>query len=523
MRRQQFVAGTLILAGSAAIAVSFLLPAPGLIPAQAQQIVTQAPIVTPDVFLPPLPPVPQPPNLIALEPIEQLGKNIIFDNTLSFPSGYACFQCHAPTTGGTSGLSSEVNLVAGVPPGIIPGQGDHRRAMAYPYAAFSPVGPYFDAEFADAYVGGTFWDGRTQDLSTQATMPLICSDEMNNTATNGVYPPVFGGYSALYVSKVKAKYQAQFTAALGFDPFTTYTVPQLYTLITQTLAAYESSGEVCSFSSKYDASKYGVVNGVPNPSPTYTLSASELQGRNLYFGIGAKNAHCAECHSSSAFPPVLATTEGKDTFTMYCYANIGVPKNYANPFYQMTNCTTNPNGCNPLGTAFIDYGLGDNPNPAPDGTVFNNPKTNSTFLGLFQAPTVRNVDLRPSPTFVKAYFHNGWAKSLQTVVHFYNKRNIAVNAAGTEVVFNLITGPPAGYTPLFAPPEALNTNVNNYQGLQSNTPGTAQVGNLGLTAAQEAALVSFLQILSDGYTAPNPVGGDAAVALAKKFKKLPRK
>ena len=51
------------------------------------------------------------------------------------------------------------------------------------------------------------------------------------------------------------------------------------------------------------------------------------------------------------------------------------------------------------------------------------------FLGLFQAPTMRNVDLRPSPTFVKAYFHNGWAKSLQTVVHFYNKRNIAVNAA----------------------------------------------------------------------------------------------
>ena len=153
--------------------------------------------------------------------------------------------------------------------------------------------------------------------------------------------------------------------------------------------------------------------------------------------------------------------------------------------------------------------------------MFNNPKTDSQFLGLFQAPTTRNVDLRPNPDFVKAYFHNGWAKSLATVVNFYNKRNIAVNAAGQEVVFNLLVGPPAGYTPLFAPPEALNTNVNNYQGLQSNTPGTAQVGNLGLTASQEADLVNFLRILSDGYTAPNPVGGDAAVALAKKFSKLP--
>jgi hypothetical protein len=34
-----------------------------------------------------------------------------------------------------------------------------------------------------------------------------------------------------------------------------------------------------------------------------------------------------------------------------------------------------------------------------------------------------------------------------------------------------------------------------------------QVGNLGLTASQEADLVNFLMILSDGYTAPNPVGG----------------
>ena len=80
-----------------------------------------------------------------------------------------------------------------------------------------------------------------------------------------------------------------------------------------------------------------------------------------------------------------------------------------------------------------------------------------------------------------------------------------MNAQGQEVVFDLTTGAPTGYTPLFAPPEVL-TNVNNVQGLQSNTPGQAQVGNLGLSASQEADLVNFLKILSDGYTAPNPVG-----------------
>jgi hypothetical protein len=34
-----------------------------------------------------------------------------------------------------------------------------------------------------------------------------------------------------------------------------------------------------------------------------------------------------------------------------------------------------------------------------------------------------------------------------------------------------------------------------------------QVGNLGLTASEQADLVNFLMILSDGYTKPNPVVG----------------
>jgi cytochrome c peroxidase len=449
--------------------------------------------------------VPQPPNIIALSDTEQLGKDIIFDNTLSDPPGYSCFQCHALTTGGTSGLSSEVNLTAGPQPGVIPGRSGPRRPQTYTYAAFSPVGPFFDSEFAMAWVGGNFWDGRAYDLSTQAEQPFINPDEMNNTPTNGVYPPPKGGYSLLVVQKVQNRpYTPLFKKIYGPDVFTKYSVPQLYKLITQTEAAYESSGEICQFSSKYDASKYGVP-----PMNLYTLSASEERGRKLYFGIGTKNAHCAECHSSSAIPYILANTNGKDTFTMYCFANIGVPRNYANPYYQETDCTANPHGCNPQGGNFVDVGLAGNPNPGRDLTVFNVPgPTNgfniTQFKGLFQAPTVRNVDLRPSPNFVKAYFHNGWAKSLQTVVHFYNKRNIAVNAAGQEVVFDVTKSPPAGYTPLFAPPEVLD-NVNNPQGMQSNTPGQAQVGNLGLSASQEQDLVNFQKILSDGFTKPNPV------------------
>jgi cytochrome c peroxidase len=204
---------------------------------------------------------------------------------------------------------------------------------------------------------------------------------------------------------------------------------------------------------------------------------------------------------------------------MYCFANIGTPKNLGNPFYGMFGnqpggCATNPFGCNSLGTNYIDFGLADNPNPGPDGTVFNNPATNAPFLGLFQTPSNRDVDLRPSPGFVKAYMHNGVHKSLKQVVHFYNTRNIAVNSQGNQVAFDLRVGPPTGFSRLWAPPEVL-ANVQNVAGLtpqQAAAMGVSgvvatngQVGNLGLTPQQEADVVAFLGILSDGFTAPNPV------------------
>jgi hypothetical protein len=67
-------------------------------------------------------------------------------------------------------------------------------------------------------------------------------------------------------------------------------------------------------------------------------------------------------------------------------------------------------------------------------------------------------------------------------------------------------------SPIFPLPEVLDNvqNVVDYTAAQSAAAGTAgvtasngQVGNLGLTASQEADLVNFLKILSDGYTKPN--------------------
>ena len=102
-------------------------------------------------------------------------------------------------------------------------------------------------------------------------------------------------------------------------------------------------------------------------------------------------------------------------------------------------------------------------------------------LGKFKVPTLRNVDSRPEPDFVKAYGHNGFFKSLKGIVHFYNTRDT-------------LPACPKGFTEAQAlanncwPPPEIAVNVN-----------TKEMGNLGLTSDEEDAIVAFLRTLSDGY------------------------
>src|SRR4029077_67332 len=97
----------------------------------------------------------------------------------------------------------------------------------------------------------------------------------------GPYPAVAGGYSPLVVQKVeKRPYAKLFKRVYGPDVFKNYTTQQLYMIITDAIAAYEASAEVNQFSSKFDASIYGVPE-----SSKYRLTASEERGRQMFFGL----------------------------------------------------------------------------------------------------------------------------------------------------------------------------------------------------------------------------------------------
>jgi hypothetical protein len=78
----------------------------------------------------------------------------------------------------------------------------------------------------------------------------------------------------------------------------------------------------------------------------------------------------------------------------------------------------------------------------------------------------------------KAYGHNGYFKSLKSIVHFYNTRDLLARCRPDD---------PGESISCWPPPESTD-NIN-----------TKRVGRLGLSDEEENALISFMQTLTDGF------------------------
>jgi cytochrome c peroxidase len=105
--------------------------------------------------------------------------------------------------------------------------------------------------------------------------------------------------------------------------------------------------------------------------------------------------------------------------------------------------------------------------------------------GKQKVPTLRNVDKRPYSEFVKSYGHNGYFKSLKGIVHFYNTRDVKPRCADPFTPMEQAIAQDCWPEPEIA------ENVN-----------TDELGNLGLSDAEEDAIVAFLKTLTDGFEAP---------------------
>jgi cytochrome c peroxidase len=360
------------------------------------------------------------PKDVLLTPIEQLGKNLYFDK-ISIPNSMSCADCHAPIAGFTGPMAG-INIHGSVYRGADAQNFGDRKPPSAAYATLSPILHYDSVE--GLFIGGNFWDGRAtgerlgNPAAEQALGPFLNPAEHNLPDALSVLEKI-----------QKSKYIYLWNEVWG-ESFSTAAdkIALNYDRIGLAIAAYEASGEINQFTSKYDYYLKGDVE----------LTPEEAWGLELFNEKGM----CVLCHMSEP-----GENGESPLFTDFTFDNLGVPKNPENPVYEY-----NPE--------FIDPGLGGFLATRNDYESYAEEN-----MGKHKVPTLRNVDKKPGNGFTKAYTHNGVFKSLKEVVHFYNTRDVETWPA----------------------PE-VSANVNS-----------DELGNLGLTDAEENAIVAFLKTLSDGY------------------------
>jgi cytochrome c peroxidase len=347
-----------------------------------------------------------------VQQIELLGKSLLYDKNLSVNRNEACTFCHMPETG-FSGPISELNRTTGSYPGSVRTRFSERRPQSHTYAPLSPVLHYNPGQ--GDLVGGNFWDMR----ATGRRLGNAAAEQAEGPPTNPVEMGLPDIACAVYRASQRP-YRTLFEQVWGKQAFAIAwpsDVDQVcdrpgpppasdpkpvhlgevdrgraattFDQMAQSIAGYEASTEVMNFTSKFDAMLAGKAQ----------LTPQEQAGYDLFRG----KAQCNACHRDGG--------PGEDPlFTDFTASNIGVPRNPLLPFYVENQPDTYGYAANPAGASFVDGGVG---NFLANGHTLSQPsavdarwlKLAAGNKGRFQVPTLRNVDRRPNPEFVKAYGH----------------------------------------------------------------------------------------------------------------------
>ncbi len=459
----------------------------------------------------------QPPVLqnTGTEAIETLGELMLYDNNISPGKNLACASCHMPYAG-FGGPIPSVNLTMIAFPGTVHFRAGKRTPQRHPYAPFFPVLQYNQEQ--GLFFGGNFWDSRATGYklrvpdAEQAQGPPVDTQEMGfpDTAciafrlSQAVYRPLFEEVWGEGSFDIKFPRETEQICATpgGAAVFGGNTMPVplspgdrtraniVYDRWAQSIDSFEQSVQVSAFSSKFDAFLAG----------KYTLTPDEMAGFKLFNG----KANCNSCHLDgrgttlkSDQTDTSAAAMVNPLFTCFGSANEGVPLNPGDAFYYQTKPDFYGFVANPYGFGYRDLGLGSflrsafgsgpNPNvnwkqyaPTVDGQM-----QVSSLRDVASTPPQCSTTEAPGPYFQKAFFHNGYFKSLKQVVHFYNTRD--------KYAYPVTSGHcPKGTTEkvdCWPMPEVKN-----------NIDMTS--GNLGLTDEEENQIVAFLETLSDGFTRP---------------------
>ncbi len=292
--------------------------------------------------------------------LEDLGRALFFDVSLSRDRTQGCATCHDPAQAFIDWRDNGVNKSASMGGDFI-SIGD-RNAPTTSYAALAPA---FHINKEGEYVGGLFWDGREPDLEGQAGGPFLNPIEMQMPDKASVIARL----------QEHTLFPYAFKSLFGEDIFNN--VDLAYLRMTEAIAAFERTEFFSPFDSKYDRYLKG----------EYEPTEEEELGLTLFFS--EQFANCNQCHQLNTSP-----VAEREPFSNYVYKNIGVPVNKALRV------------ANGLGQSHVDRGLLENP-------LVDDPAQ----AGKFKTPTLRNIAL------TAPYMHNGVFHDLKTVVRFYNKYN----------------------------------------------------------------------------------------------------
>jgi cytochrome c peroxidase len=497
--------------------------------------------------------------------LKLLGKYVFFDK-ISEPQRMGCVTCHDQDNGGTGSVSG-VNLHKVAITGANPHTVGSLKPPTNAYA--SMIAPFnhdcgLGAPATGNFCGGNFWNGRAEGRDpfidgSGALFPAGATKHIGNEVFQGIdaakataYREYFGPTSDQALNPMpnpveqnidrqsvcqhvaSAKYAELYTKAWGVpidcrNVAVTESAPDLdnppekqfdisFKRIMLAVGAWQHSKELNSFSSKRDialrqelaclgggtgdyAEYYDPTVCAAEDSsnwgkfPLVGLTDQENLGHDLFYntlgnpfapaGPGANDlpnpalpaADCSGCHSDDPGLARGATRkdDGTEPFQLYAddaYHNIGTPANPELP------ADPDPG----VGAHTGDFGT-----PSARGQA-----------GFFKTPTMRNVDKRKGKGFIKAYTHNGWFKSLESIVHFYNTGLIGGNTANS---FG-ITRCDEGRT--WTEKQALAQNCWPVPEWPGAVLGRA-IGNMGMTAEQEAAVVAYLKTLTDTETAKAPL------------------
>lgn len=378
---------------------------------------------------------------------QTLGAALFSDPNLSLHRNQSCATCHSlapgtdPRTGhpmSTAGFTDLENLrpKSYVSKGSVPGKFGTLNAPSIGYAAFTPKFGW-DNEAA-VFLGGLFWNGRAGTLQEQAGQPMVNPLEMampspwavvTRLAENETYRQTFRKLYKLDLAAVPPN-----EGALA-DAKAPPKVAAVFAAATRAIAEFEKSRVFNRFTSKFDYYLAGITD----------FTAEEKAGLDLFVG----KANCSSCHpvapsvtrAGKPFPPLL---------TDFTYDNIGTPENPDLP-----------------GHPSPDPGVGGRADLQKRGDA-------ASFLGMHKVVSLRNVAV------TAPYGHNGVFPSLESIMHFYNTREILPQVAwADEQAFGVIAWPVAEF------PDTRNRDN--------------EMGALQLTEAEERAVVAFMRTLTDDY------------------------